>query len=815
MVIKARDRVLFSDTSADEQFASAAFSNVAVTGVGNGGNVQIDANSLEVLNGAVLSASTLGTGNAGNVVITARDRVLFNGTSADGQFPSAAASSVEVEAQGRGGNVQISANSLDVLNGAGLTASTSATGDAGNIVIETRGRVLFSNGSVALSRVEGGAVGEGGNVQISANSLDILNAVLSASTSGIGDAGNIVIEAHDRVLLSGASRAFSFVQLGARGRGGNTQIFANSVEVLDGAGLSASTLGTGDAGNVVINARDRVLFDNGFALGIVEAEARGRGGNVQIFANSLDAFNGAQLRASTTGVGDAGNVIVNVRDRVLFNNGFALSSVDAGAQGKGGNVQISANSLDVLNGAALTASTTSVGDAGNVIVNVRDRVLFNNGFALSSVDAGAQGKGGNVQISANSLDVLNGAALTASTTSVGDAGNVIVNVRDRVLFNNGFALSSVDAGAQGKGGNVQISANSLDVLNGAALTASTTGVGDAGNVIVNVRDQVLLDNGSIILSRVELTGVGNGGDLRISTNVLELLNGSQLTTATLGDGNAGDVIINANKRIKIDGLSAEGFPSGVLASSVFFGRAGDIVITTPQLRLDNGGRIDTESAAADGGNITLNIRDLLLMRRGSQISATAGTAQQGGNGGNIAINAPKGFIVGVKSENSDITANAFTGSGGRVNITAQGIFGLQFRPNRTPFSDITASSTFGISGIVTLNTPNVDPSRGLAQLPTSLIDTNRILANSCIVRDTAAGGTFIVTGTGGLPVRPGDAPLPAFPTGEVRGIEESQVRSQSSQPSSSAPSPSSIMEAQGFYKLPDGQVILSWECPRK
>ena len=757
MVIKARDRVLFSDTSADEQFASAAFSNVAVTGVGNGGNVQIDANSLEVLNGAVLSASTLGTGNAGNVVITARDRVLFNGTSADGQFPSAAASSVEVEAQGRGGNVQISANSLDVLNGAGLTASTSATGDAGNIVIETRGRVLFSNGSVALSRVEGGAVGEGGNVQISANSLDILNAVLSASTSGIGDAGNIVIEAHDRVLLSGASRAFSFVQLGARGRGGNTQIFANSVEVLDGAGLSASTLGTGDAGNVVINARDRVLFDNGFALGIVEAEARGRGGNVQIFANSLDAFNGAQLRASTTGVGDA----------------------------------------------------------GNVIVNVRDRVLFNNGFALSSVDAGAQGKGGNVQISANSLDVLNGAALTASTTSVGDAGNVIVNVRDRVLFNNGFALSSVDAGAQGKGGNVQISANSLDVLNGAALTASTTGVGDAGNVIVNVRDQVLLDNGSIILSRVELTGVGNGGDLRISTNVLELLNGSQLTTATLGDGNAGDVIINANKRIKIDGLSAEGFPSGVLASSVFFGRAGDIVITTPQLRLDNGGRIDTESAAADGGNITLNIRDLLLMRRGSQISATAGTAQQGGNGGNIAINAPKGFIVGVKSENSDITANAFTGSGGRVNITAQGIFGLQFRPNRTPFSDITASSTFGISGIVTLNTPNVDPSRGLAQLPTSLIDTNRILANSCIVRDTAAGGTFIVTGTGGLPVRPGDAPLPAFPTGEVRGIEESQVRSQSSQPSSSAPSPSSIMEAQGFYKLPDGQVILSWECPRK
>ncbi|MEX0272735.1 hypothetical protein AB3R30_26915, partial [Leptolyngbyaceae cyanobacterium UHCC 1019] len=119
------------------------------------------------------------------------------------------------------------------------------------------------------------------------------------------------------------------------------------------------------------------------------------------------------------------------------------------------------------------------------------------------------------------------------------------------------------------------------------------------------------------------------------------------------------------------------------------------------------------------------------MRRESQISTSAGFAGAGGNGGNITINAPKGFIVGVKSENSDITANAFTGSGGRVNITAQGIYGLQFRPRLTEFSDITASSTFGVSGVVAINTLGVDPSRGLQQLPGGLVDPSNRIDQKC------------------------------------------------------------------------------------
>ena len=64
------------------------------------------------------------------------------------------------------------------------------------------------------------------------------------------------------------------------------------------------------------------------------------------------------------------------------------------------------------------------------------------------------------------------------------------------------------------------------------------------------------------------------------------------------------------------------------------------------------------------------------------------------------------------------------GSGGRVTITATGIFGLEFRLAETPeTSDITATSNLGpeFNGQVILNTPEVDPTSGLTELSASPI----------------------------------------------------------------------------------------------
>ena len=199
---------------------------------------------------------------------------------------------------------------------------------------------------------------------------------------------------------------------------------------------------------------------------------------------------------------------------------------------------------------------------------------------------------------------------------------------------------------------------------------------------------------------------------------------------------------------------------------------------------------------SQGGNITLQGVDRLLLRRGSSISTTAGTDRAGGDGGNITIGSK--FIVAVPQEDSNITANAFSGRGGNVRITGQGIFGIESRSRETSLSSITASSQFGISGTIVLNTPDVDPSRGTATLPTGIIDLNALIASSCVARRSRQG-RFVITGTGGLAPQPDDLANAAFPTYELV-------------PQKPSPASSSLTEADRMYRLPTGEVVLGRSC---
>jgi len=199
----------------------------------------------------------------------------------------------------------------------------------------------------------------------------------------------------------------------------------------------------------------------------------------------------------------------------------------------------------------------------------------------------------------------------------------------------------------------------------------------------------------------------------------------------------------------------------------------------------------------DGGNITINLTDLLLLRNGSLISASAGTEQAGGNGGNIDISVP--FIIAIPEENSDIAADAFEGTGGNVTINARGVFGIAPRALRTPLSDITASSALGITGAVNFNVPDTGFIEGsLNDLSGDLVSPEALTAGSCIARSDDTEGSFVVTGAEGLPQRPDGESVSAFPTGEVRAVADSPA--------------ATIREPDGVYQLVDGRLVLSDRC---
>ena len=94
--------------------------------------------------------------------------------------------------------------------------------------------------------------------------------------------------------------------------------------------------------------------------------------------------------------------------------------------------------------------------------------------------------------------------------------------------------------------------------------------------------------------------------------------------------------------------------------------------------------------------------------------------------------------------------------GGNVQIASQGgLFGIQFRPTGSEFTnDITASSTFGQSGAVNIDTPGTDPGRDSTELPNATTDASNQISQVCSASNRQ--NKLTVTGRGGLPPNAND-----------------------------------------------------------
>ncbi|MCJ8281295.1 MAG: filamentous hemagglutinin, partial [Rivularia sp. ALOHA_DT_140] len=77
---------------------------------------------------------------------------------------------------------------------------------------------------------------------------------------------------------------------------------------------------------------------------------------------------------------------------------------------------------------------------------------------------------------------------------------------------------------------------------------------------------------------------------------------------------------------------------------------------------------------------------------------------------------------------------------------------MTFREGKTSYSDITASSQFGLNGQVTVNQLNVNPGTDLIELPSTLEGADKIQAG-CAANN---GNNFVVNGKGGLSQSPDD-----------------------------------------------------------
>jgi large exoprotein involved in heme utilization and adhesion len=652
---------------------------------------------------------------------------------------------------------------------------------------------------------------------------------IATAVFGNGNAGDLTVKAQDIELTGTSANAndvsalAAFVAPGGTGKAGNLTIDTDRLSVRDGASVLAGNRGNGDAGNLRVKAREvevsgmsaaRPNLVSALSTEVNQA-ATNQGGNLTIETERLSVRDGAQIGADVVGTGQGGDLRVIAKEvEVIGTTPQGPSSLSAllirGATGQGGNVIVETERLSVRDGGQVRVDSFGNGDAGNLTVSAQQVEVIGTTpdsrfpSALGASVFGGTGQGGNITLETERLSVRDGGQVGAVTFGNGDGGTLTVKAQEVELmgtspngrFPSGLA-TSVQAGATGNGGNLTIETSTLIVRDGAAVTVQAAGTAAAGNLVARATN-IALDNGTISAE----TESGTKGNINLAiADSLNLQNNSRISAATV-DGTGGFLTIEAANSVILDTESE--ITSSATENG---GMAGDIKISSNSLELRQRSDIQATTQSGNGGNITLETRDLVLLRNNSSISTTAGQAGAGGDGGNITLEA--GFVVAVPQENSDITANAFEGRGGNINITTNAIYGLEFRNQLTPLSDITASSQLGINGTVQLNTLNVDPSRGLTELPSALSDPSDQIVAGC---PADKGTSFAITGRGGLPEDPrttlrGVVVMQDWRTAAQTGVERENLPLTNPQPPISTHQ-LPIVEAQGWLINKQGKVQL-------
>ncbi|MCW6049704.1 filamentous hemagglutinin N-terminal domain-containing protein [Lyngbya sp. CCAP 1446/10] len=679
-----------------------------------------------------------------------------------------------------GGDIQIPGGNL-TANGGQILLGSAASPGLVNLALTSSPQ----QGSLSLNYDK---IQNFGNIKISDGTL--------INTSGTGG-GRVELKGGNITL--DAARFYAITLGNIDGRG--IDIDAQKLRSQNGTQFSTLTLGDGAGGNINLRAADSIemsgLGIDGFQQVVITylvsgttdpfnplftlfnaSAGAGAGGSITLDTGRLLLNNGVLGSGITFGAGRGGNLIVRANTFEMVgsgvNNGTAKEST-----GAGGGISIDVSQLIMRDGSLLGTTSYSSGQSGSINVKASESIELSNrgprtvvSTGISTLTIGSTGRAGNINVDTKRLSLSGGSAFTLGTGVLvgrflfsqdgGPAGNLTVRATESVEISGiSQVLTSGIQNASGltsgtlsssRGGDIRIDTPSLTVRDGGIVTTSSLGSGDVGNITVNA-------------DRILVSGSGNNG-LFVST--IDASVGKTFGTNPDATANAGSLNLTARDRLTVRNGAT------VTVQATGTGRAGNINIVANAIDLDNKARIDGTTVSGTGANINLQAQNIQL-RRGSRITTDAGNS----DGGNI--NIKSNTLLAIPQENSDITANARTAAGGRVNVNVPNVLGfaavgreqvrsrlnlsdaqfaaLQVSPTSLlRSSDIAAISQSGgpaLQGTVNFSSSGVNPAQGLVELPQNVVNPAALIAaNPCI---EGADNEFTVTGKGGVPPSPNDA----------------------------------------------------------
>ena len=667
--------------------------------------------------------------------------------------------------------------------------------------------------------IEVGSVGDNGFVQINSESQNFF-----FSYQGVENFQNISLSQEALIDVS---------SLDLLETGGDVRLEGNTITLSERSQISSLTIAALDAGTIAINAREliQIIGNRKQKVGNTNINTvtfgDGDGGDVKITTKRLILQDGGQILTDSrtfflpNNQGNSGNLTIEASESVeIFGisvtSNLSRLSVRTLTRGNAGKLTITTPQLIVRDGGEISAATSSQGQGGTLDINA-DSVLVtgstvnpNGEVSVSTIKVSSEGAGnaGNLTITSSELTVRDGGEISASTAGNGDGGEINISTQRLLLedgarvFTNSIVSPSISEG-QGNSGNLRIDASdSVEIAGNSAtgniseLSVGTSTSGKAGNLTITTPELIVKDGGQVSAATLS---EGQGGTLDIQADAI-LVTGSSLSpdgevlsstirASSEGSGSAGDLIIKT-KILTVENQGA------ITVSGEGAGAAGNLAIEASDIFLDNRGSLRAETAAGDKGSISLITANNIELRNNSSITTEAtGNA----SGGNIFMDTK--FLIAL--ENSNIIANAVLGSGGNIQINAEGIF-------KSEDSIIDASSQLGVDGIIEVNTPDVQLESALEQLKSNFVPADQIIASSCLARRNADQGRFVVTGTGGLPYNPDEPMRGYYQITEIESLPDDIPENQSEIiiPQNTWKPGQAIQEAEKLTMTNDGRIVL-------
>ena len=541
------------------------------------------------------------------------------------------------------------------------------------------------------------------------------------------------------------------------------------------------------------NSSSGLRFDSGKAVALIGRNIILDGGIITVPSGKIELGAVQEgLVNLTEGLTFKYENIDNFGEINFINRALADSSGNSG-----GSIQIQGDNIQLQGGSALLIQNQGTEAAGELRVNATS-VLKLSGIASDETFATritnatvSEGNGGNIVITTGQLIVEQGAGILVQTFGSGQGGNLDINASELIevdgvsplnaaLFSAIATFTTTDANS----GNVTLVAPHIRLFEGSSLGSTTFGTGMGGDLIVDAI-QVEIEGFDLnfflptVLAASTL-GSGNAGTVLINAEQLILRESGSITSSTANRGNAGSIIINASDFVEVSGTVPEfNNPAGILSNGNILdeatrqlfelpdfptGDAGSIILNTPQLRISEGTVGVSNDGVGDGGIISINADAITLDRQGQITASTIS-----GEGGNLNLNiqnilllrngstvtttaggSGNGGNITIDSdiitllEDSTIVAQAFEGAGGNIQLSTQGLF-------ISPDSEINASSQFGVDGIISVTNPEVDTGFGILELPTDVVNSSQQVAVGCAA---FVGNSFTITGRGGIPNNP-------------------------------------------------------------